>query len=85
MLPGTCEPLEGAPMPDEPSPLTIVFKTRGPYHIHGAVEIRDQDGNLVPQPVAKVPGIVKLCGCGHSKTKPFCDGTHKTLPDAPGR
>jgi CDGSH-type Zn-finger protein len=23
---------------------------------------------------------VAWCGCKHSKTKPFCDGTHKTLP-----
>ncbi|HTS88592.1 MAG TPA: CDGSH iron-sulfur domain-containing protein [Gemmatimonadales bacterium] len=59
-------------------PRRVVFKKRGPIHVEGPVIVRDEDGNEVPIPVQKTPGVVKFCGCGRSKTKPFCDGTHKT-------
>jgi CDGSH-type Zn-finger protein len=58
-------------------PLTIVCKPKGTIVIEGAVIIRDPEGNEIPQPPAKHPGIVKLCGCGRSENKPFCDGSHK--------
>lgn len=61
----------------DPVPTSIVFKRRGTIIIEGPVIVRDEDGNEVPQPVAKHPGILKLCGCGRSETKPFCDGSHK--------
>jgi CDGSH-type Zn-finger protein len=68
-------------------PVTIVYKkAKGPYLVLGPVEIRDSEGNPIEPPPAKNPGMIKLCGCGQSKTKPFCDGTHKTLqppPDSP--
>jgi CDGSH-type Zn-finger protein len=59
------------------APISIVFKRKGTIIIEGAAIVRDEDGNEVPQPVAKHPGILKLCGCGRSETKPFCDGSHK--------
>lgn len=62
------------------SPLTIVAKPHGPYIVQGPVEIRDLDGNLIEPPPAKTPGITKLCACGRSGTKPFCDGSHKRIP-----
>jgi CDGSH-type Zn-finger protein len=58
-------------------PTSIVFKRKGTIIIEGPAIVRDEDGNEVPQPVAKHPGILKLCGCGRSETKPFCDGSHK--------
>ena len=65
-------------MTDSPErPLSIVYKKKGTIVIEGAVIIRDTDGNEIPQPPPKHPGIVKLCGCGRSQTKPFCDGSHK--------
>jgi CDGSH-type Zn-finger protein len=57
--------------------VVVTVKKRGPLVIEGPVEIRDQDGNLIVPPPAKRPGTVKLCGCGRTKTKPFCDETHK--------
>ena len=59
------------------TPIRITFKRRGTILIEGVVEVCDEEGNVVPQPPAKQEGLVKFCGCGHSATKPFCDGTHK--------
>jgi CDGSH-type Zn-finger protein len=52
----------------------ITIKNNGSVHIEGDIEIVDQSG--------KVYGLggrtsVSLCRCGHSKNKPFCDGSHK--------
>jgi CDGSH-type Zn-finger protein len=66
----------------EPTPLNIVWKrNKGTLVIEGPVIVRDEAGNEIPQPVAKHPGIVKFCGCGLSKEKPFCDGSHKERCD----
>ena len=66
-------------MPDEQPPVSIRWKPTGPYVIEGPVVLRDNEGNELVPPPAKVPGQIKLCGCGRSRTKPFCDGTHKTV------
>lgn len=72
-------------MTSEPGehPVTIIIKARGPYLVRGPVRIETQDGAVIEPPPAKTPGLVKLCGCGQSGTKPFCDGTHKTCQPAP--
>jgi CDGSH-type Zn-finger protein len=57
-------------------PVTITIKPSGSISIEGDVVLQDRDGNAIPRPVEKHPGILKLCGCGHSRTHPFCDGTH---------
>lgn len=59
------------------SPIKISFKKKGTIYVEGVAEVRDEDGNLVPIPVFKQPGVVKFCGCGRSLNKPFCDGSHK--------
>ena len=47
----------------------------GPYRMKGGVvTIIDAQGN---ETVVERPRI-SLCRCGHSQTKPLCDGTHKT-------
>ena len=60
-----------------PDPIKITYKKKGSISIEATVRIVDEDGNEIPQPPAKRPGIVKLCGCGRSATLPFCDGSHK--------
>ena len=57
----------------------VVIKVRedGPYKVTGAVRIVDADGNTLPIPDPDRP--VVLCRCGHSATKPFCDGTHRRI------
>lgn len=45
----------------------------GPYLIRGSFSVCDQDGN--PIPLAR--RTIALCRCGNSRTRPFCDGTHR--------
>ena len=47
----------------------------GPYIVRGDFEILDDDGN----PMALRRGTIALCRCGRSRTRPFCDGTHKLV------
>lgn len=53
---------------------TIKATVNGPYEASGDVDVIDAKGVLHPatgQPV-------RLCRCGQSKHKPFCDGSHVT-------
>ncbi len=45
----------------------------GPYLLRGDFRILDEDG----EPVDPHRRVVAICRCGHSRNKPFCDGTHK--------
>lgn len=47
----------------------------GPYLVRGDFVITDQDGN----PVEIRRRTIALCRCGKSRTRPFCDGTHKSI------
>jgi len=54
----------------------ITVKSNGSIRIEGDFEICDLEG--------RVFGLggrtgVSLCRCGHSKDKPFCDGSHKLV------
>ncbi|HEV8599312.1 MAG TPA: CDGSH iron-sulfur domain-containing protein [Gemmatimonadales bacterium] len=64
-------------MADALIPVTITLRPAGPIVIEGPVTILNNAGDIVEPPPTKIPGQVKLCGCGFSKNKPFCDGSHK--------
>jgi CDGSH-type Zn-finger protein len=51
-------------------------RLNGPYLVD-ADDVTLVDWNGVEYKIDKRP--FALCRCGHSSTKPFCDGTHKTL------
>ena len=51
---------------------TITSSDNGPYLVQGNVTILDVGGNQY-----EVNGTIALCRCGHSSTKPFCDGSHE--------
>ena len=54
-------------------PTTITVRPNGPYIVDGEdVTVIDWNGNAYQ--IAKRP--FKLCRCGASTQKPFCDGTH---------
>ena len=72
-MPGT--PLFEPPPPD--APVTITIKPSGPLLVRGPVVFLDNEGNEVTPPESKTPGVVKLCNCGFSKDRPWCDGSHK--------
>lgn len=57
-------------------PLVIRCRENGPYLIQGAIQVVDHLGNVFAIPPGK--DTIALCRCGHSKNKPFCDGSHKT-------
>jgi CDGSH-type Zn-finger protein len=54
--------------------VTIEVRPNGPYIIHGPIEVRDTNGDVVPTQTRTV-----LCRCGASTKKPFCDGTHSKI------
>ncbi len=46
----------------------------GPYRVEAAVPLRDASGADVSR-----DGPAFLCRCGQSRSKPFCDGSHKRV------
>jgi CDGSH-type Zn-finger protein len=77
--------LEDIRMPD---PKSITVMKDGPYLVVGSVPmaIATIETNSTRESIAwgtgsefPTAGQVKLCRCGESKNKPFCDGTHKKI------
>jgi CDGSH-type Zn-finger protein len=50
----------------------IRIKPNGSIRVTGTVDIVDADGNTL-----ETKTDFSLCRCGHSKDKPWCDGSHK--------
>jgi CDGSH-type Zn-finger protein len=62
------------PESDAAQPLVeIKVRDNGPYKVTGPVRVVDVDGNAFTLP----EGAVVLCRCGLSRTKPFCDRSHR--------
>jgi CDGSH-type Zn-finger protein len=61
---------------DVGSEVRITVRENGPYQVTGPARIVDVDGNEYDVSARKA---VKLCRCGASVTKPFCDGTHSRI------
>jgi CDGSH-type Zn-finger protein len=59
----------------QPSDVTVTPYRDGPYLLRGPFTIRDQDG----VEIANSRRVVALCRCGKSRTRPFCDGTHRLI------
>jgi CDGSH-type Zn-finger protein/uncharacterized Fe-S cluster protein YjdI len=55
-------------------PLEIAPQTNGPLQIRGNLEITAGTGRMVARLTS-----TRLCRCGGSSTKPFCDGTHAKI------
>ncbi|HLK60126.1 MAG TPA: CDGSH iron-sulfur domain-containing protein, partial [Chthonomonadaceae bacterium] len=55
--------------PDLPEGIAVI--TDGPLWVTGKITIERSDGKTV-----EIRNRMTLCRCGHSKNKPFCDGSH---------
>jgi len=56
--------------------VTIRMRPNGPFVVEGPFQLVDSRGAAFALSPDK-PAIA-LCRCGHSKNRPFCDGSHKT-------
>ena len=58
-------------------PVTITAKKNGPYRVEATdgteITVVDADGKPFD---LKGKTAFSLCRCGHSASKPFCDGSH---------
>jgi CDGSH-type Zn-finger protein/uncharacterized Fe-S cluster protein YjdI len=61
-------------LPVRDGPLAIDPLTDGPLQVRGNVEIVSGTGRVVARMES-----ARLCRCGGSNTKPFCDGTHSKI------
>jgi CDGSH-type Zn-finger protein len=59
--------------PAAPANVTITLRPNGPMLVQGDVTLIGTDGAEIDR-----GGRVAFCRCGGSKTKPFCDASHKT-------
>lgn len=57
----------------------IKVRANGPYKVSGDFRLVDAEGNEIDTSAHEKDGTVVLCRCGASKTKPFCDKSHKTI------
>lgn len=64
------ERLDGGPQEEAPEQTTIQATPDGPLYVRGELKIINQDREIRQLKRAA------LCRCGHSKNKPFCDGSH---------
>lgn len=54
--------------------ITITPREDGPLVVKGLDSLTGPDGAAL-----EVKPVVALCRCGHSKNKPYCDGSHKVV------
>jgi CDGSH iron-sulfur domain-containing protein 3 len=52
----------------------IKVRDDGPYKVTGPVRLIDAEGAVFDVPEGEV---IVLCRCGASRTKPFCDASHR--------
>jgi CDGSH-type Zn-finger protein/uncharacterized Fe-S cluster protein YjdI len=72
--------VEGEALPVRSGPLAVTPTRDGPLHVEGPLEICSASGRTLAR-----TSETWLCRCGHSRNKPFCDGSHESAGfKAPG-
>lgn len=71
----TGEPLTASspPLAARAGPVNVQPTPNGPLHVSGNLELVSGTGRTINKVTETY-----LCRCGHSKNKPYCDGSHKT-------
>jgi CDGSH iron-sulfur domain-containing protein 3 len=59
-------------MDNKEKTVEIIVKDNGSLMLKGEVKLTDEKGNEIA-----TTNPMWLCRCGHSKNKPFCDGSHR--------
>lgn len=62
------------PVPEDVARITV--RLNGSLRVEGPFKLIDANGNEWD---LGGKTSISLCRCGHSSSKPFCDGTHKTI------
>jgi CDGSH-type Zn-finger protein len=52
----------------------IQVRANGSLRVTGTMDFVDAEGTII-----KTETNFSLCRCGHSKEKPFCDGSHREV------
>ncbi len=65
---------ESTALPVRSGALEIAPAPNGPLKLKGPMEVVSGTGHTINR-----ASELYLCRCGHSKTKPYCDGSHKAL------
>jgi CDGSH-type Zn-finger protein len=60
--------------PSAPALVEIKVRDHGPYKVTGPVRLIDAEGREFELPGGE---SIALCRCGSSRTKPFCDRSHR--------
>jgi CDGSH-type Zn-finger protein/uncharacterized Fe-S cluster protein YjdI len=62
----------GTPLDSDSGPTTITATADGPLHVEGRAVVTSPAGEQLAE-----AGELWLCRCGRSRSKPFCDGSHR--------
>jgi uncharacterized Fe-S cluster protein YjdI len=68
------ERLDGGASEEPGEPTLVEPQPNGPLYVSGQVRILDANGVVIREDTR-----VALCRCGHSRNKPFCDGSHEIV------
>lgn len=63
---------DGAPNEAPPATNTVLVSRDGPTYLRGRIEVGTPEGELL-----LADSRVAICRCGHSRNRPFCDGSHE--------
>jgi hypothetical protein len=66
--------LDGGEHETAPEVTSVQPRTNGPLFLRGKIKIVDAQENVIREDTR-----IALCRCGQSSSKPFCDGTHRTV------
>ena len=69
---GEAAAAQSQPLAQRDGPLVVEPAVDGPLHVRGNLEVVTGTGKTINRITE-----VWLCRCGHSRNKPYCDGSHK--------